>query len=190
MKRSIFLLALAVLLLAPRLGETTTVKRLTHPQLVADAAEIVHGDCLEAAPEWDPSHRRIFTRVRFAVREQLKGEQGASTMELLVPGGEIGGVSYVIHGMPTFTAGEEVVVYATQAHPQSKVKIPVGLDQGCYRIQRADGVAPAARRDTRQLILAEPGKRPARGRAETVPLDDLLQRIRSEVATQKKSAGK
>jgi len=189
MKRPLFLLSLALLLLAPRLGETTTVKRLTHPQLVGAAAEIVHGDCLEAAPEWDSSHRRIFTRVRFAVREQLKGE-GGSTMELLVPGGEIGGVSYVIHGMPTFEAGEEVVVYATAAHPKSKVKIPVGLDQGCYRIRRAQSVAPAARRDMRQLILAEPGKRPARGRAETVPLDDLLQRIRSEVASQKKSKRK
>lgn len=189
MKRPIFLLSLALLLLAPRLGETTTVKRLTHSQLVGAAAEIVHGDCLEAAPEWDASHRRIFTRVRFAVREHLKGE-GESTMELLVPGGEIGGVSYVIHGMPTFAAGEEVVVFATAAHPKSKVKIPVGLDQGCYRVQRSQRVAPAARRDMRQLILAEPGKRPARGHAETVPLDQLLERTRAEVATQKKSKRK
>jgi hypothetical protein len=180
----------ALLLLAvPRAGEGTSVKRLAQSDLVRDAQRIVHADCLDCAPEYDATSRRIFTRVRFAVRETLKGK-ASSTIELLIPGGQIGTVATVVHGMPAFKAGEEVVLYATGRHPKSKVCLPVGLDQGCYRIKRPRNTRATARRDTRELLLVEPGKKPARGRTETLPLEDLLKRVRAEVSKQAKAKKK
>ncbi|MGE0707703.1 MAG: hypothetical protein AB7N76_08555 [Planctomycetota bacterium] len=177
---------LGLLLALPRAAESTSVKRLTHEELVRDAERIVHADCTDSSPEWDPSRTRVFTRVRFRVREGFKGGED-SGLELLIPGGSLGGIVHVVHGMPTFQPGEEVVLYATAAHPKSGVRVPVGLDQGCYRIQRErEGGRARARRDMRELLLVEPGKRAVQGERETVTLDELTAKVRGEVTRQRK----
>ena len=175
-----FAVVTAVLLISlPQQAGSTTVRALDEDGLIKRAACVFWGDCLEARPEWSADHRRIYTRVKFAPREVLKGD-AAPLVELLIPGGELDGKAYVIHGMPRIRAGSEVVLFASEPHPKSKVCVPVGLGQGVYFVNRKGAVAKA-QRDTRDLGLLKPGEVQTRpGRLEVVELDALLGRLREK----------
>jgi len=182
-------LAILAVLLFAQPGEPTAVKKLDDSGLVSNATTIFHGDCLKVEPEWDRSGKRIYTRVTFAPREVLKGTNQA-TVELLLPGGRMDGKAYVLHGIPTFTRGEEAVVYASARHKRSGICVPVGLGQGVFRVKRsAKGrVAPRATRDTRDLLVVDMKKRSAKkGKRETRDLGTLLRDVRSEVTRQRRA---
>ena len=172
--------ASAVLLISlPQRAGSTTVRALDEDGLIKRAACVFWGDCLEARPEWSADRRRIYTRVKFAPREVLKGDR-APLVELLIPGGELDGKAYVIHGMPRIRAGSVVVLFASDPHPKSKVCVPVGLGQGVYFVNRK-GAVPKALRDTRDLGLLKPGERETGpGTLEVVELDALLGRLREK----------
>ena len=178
-------LALIAVFLLASPGESTSVKALSEEDLVQDARTIFWGECVEVRSEWTADRRRIVTRVTFDLRETLKSDAtqpmqpGGPTIDLVIPGGALDGVTYVVHGMPRFAPGEEVLVYASASHPSSGVRVPVGLAQGIYRVKRKDGVA-TARRDTREAHLVGPeGVVP--GHLQELPLEALLARIRAQV---------
>lgn len=177
------LLALAVVLLPLSSARSTTVEELTAADLVARSEIIVWGDVVSVRSGWDERHTRIFTHVEVTSREALKGDVALVTLKL--PGGEADGLVSVIHGMPQFRQGEEVVLHLTERHPRSGVRLPVGLGQGVHRVLRPAHGAPTATRDTRELHLVRPGV--ASGHAGTsteVELEPLLRSIRDEVARQ------
>lgn len=178
------LAGLLLVLFWPVTASSTSVEALDEAAIINRSATILWGDCREVEAEWDEGHTRITTRVRFTPREVLKGDAQLSALELKLPGGERDGMAYVVHGMPRFQPGQEVVVCASQRHPRSGVCVPVGLSQGLWRVERAAGES-TARRDTRELQLIEPGARGGRaGAVEEVPLTDLLERLRGEVRRQ------
>jgi len=178
------LTAVALVLLVPRPGVATSVEALDEAELVDRAACIFWGDCVSTRAEWNAARTQIFTTVTFAPREVLKGEATA-LVELKVPGGELDGKAYVVHGMPRFRPGEEVVLYASARHQRSGVAVPVGLGQGYYVVDRSGDGLPRARRDTSDLRLLERGDATGRtGRVEEVGLHPLLERIRTEVTRQ------
>ncbi|MCA8921706.1 MAG: hypothetical protein KDD82_07830 [Planctomycetes bacterium] len=178
--RLLLVVSAVVLTSLPGAARSTTVEALDEDALLERSACVFWGDCLEARPEWSADRQRIYTRVRFAPREVLKGDP-APLVELLIPGGELEGKAYVIHGMPTIRAGSEVVLFASHPHPKSKVCVPVGLGQGVYFVNRRADVAQA-RRDTRDLrVLAQGEARSRPGKLEVVELDALLGRLRSKV---------
>jgi hypothetical protein len=63
--------------------------------------------------EWTADKQRIQTRVTLSVDDYVKGNEGKS-MELVVPGGEVGAVGELYSHMPKFSQGEEVVVFAAK----------------------------------------------------------------------------
>lgn len=184
MPRAIWFPVLLATLLFASPVEATAVKKLSEADLVRDAKLIARAECLSISTEWGPEQKRIFTRVRFAVTATLKGGERTS-LEVLLPGGKRDGLTYVVHGMPEFRPGEEVVLFLTGAHKKSGICLPVGLGQGLYRVKRETGKKPSAVRDTRSLLLVESGKSPSKGRLERLDLDDLLTSVRGEVARQK-----
>lgn len=177
----------AFLLLPLLLGlpaSSATVERLDHAALTGRAGRILWGDCVATRAEWNAERTRIFTTVRFARREVLKGEDEA-VVEVKLPGGELDGRALVIHGMPRFEPGQEVVLFLTERHPRSGVSLPVGLGQGVFEVDRRGGRA-VARRDTRGLELVTPGQPGGGdpGGLEELGLDELLAGTRAEVARQ------
>lgn len=184
MPRAIWFSALLATLLLALPAHATAVKKLSDADLVRDAKLIARAECLSVTTEWCRARRRILTRVRFSISETLKGSE-QTAVEVLLPGGERDGMSYVVHGMPEFRAGEEVVLFLTGTHRKSGICLPVGLGQGLYRIKREEGKKAAALRDTRSLLLVESGQSPRKGRLERVDLDELLSTVKAEVARQK-----
>ncbi|MBX3465770.1 MAG: hypothetical protein KF878_02595 [Planctomycetes bacterium] len=165
-------------------ARSTTVEALEPEDLVARAEAIVWGDVVAVRADWDERRTRIYTHVEVAPRETLKGGP-APTVALKLPGGEVDGVVSVVHGVPRFRPGEEVVLHVTAAHARSGVRVPVGLGQGLHRVVRPGHGPAIATRDTRDLHLARPGVAGVQpGARDARPLDDLLQAIRGEVARQ------
>lgn len=176
---------LFALLAVPQGARSTTVAQLEFGELVEGAERVFHGTCIDLRVEWSPDGRRLFTRATFANHEALKGEDDARA-ELVLPGGARDGKVLVIHGMPRFAPGDEVVLFATAAHPRSGVRVPVGLGQGVYRVYRFPDGRQLARRDTRGLQLARRGGERVAGGVDAMSLPDLTGRIRAEVARRRR----
>jgi hypothetical protein len=170
-----------VVALALRAAPASTVEPLTLDGLVRNAERVVHGDVASVRVELGRD-RRPLTIVEIAPRETLKGAQGMLVLRL--PGGEVNGVAMIVHGMPAFRRGEEVVVAATAPHERSGVRVPVGLALGKWSVGR-DGIA---RREVGAIDVArERGRAGPQPRAQE-PLDELLRELRAAVAREAKGA--
>src|SRR2546428_107957 len=100
-------LVLALLVCLPALA--SSVEPLSDEELVRRSDVIVHARVARVHVEWDSSHARLFTHVELDRKAALKGNV-AAVVTLCIPGGSRDGMTTVIHGMPSFTEGEEVVV--------------------------------------------------------------------------------
>jgi hypothetical protein len=94
----------------------------------------------------------------------LKGQAGPS-LTFRVPGGTVGRYRRVIIGAPSFTEGEEVVLFLTSRGPS--VPYPFGLSQGVYRVSRASGRAmvmpPLVHFEgtgSERIVRGDPARRP------------------------------
>jgi uncharacterized Zn finger protein len=88
-------------------------KKLSTDELVQGSEVVARGKVRELKTEWNESRSRIQTRVTLSVDEYLKGGSGA-TMDIFVPGGEIGSVGEVYSHVAKFSKDEEVVVFANK----------------------------------------------------------------------------
>ncbi len=177
------LAALSLLVVVAAPAYSTTVAALAFEDLVDDAARVFHGTCTDVRVERGATGR-LQTRVTFSNRRALKGADDAQ-VEMVLPGGARDGQVLLIHGMPRFRPGEEVVLFATAPHARSGLSVPVGLAQGVYRVERTPSGEAIASRDTRGLHLVDlTGGRaqPVPGRREAIPLSDLLAQVEARVA--------
>jgi hypothetical protein len=150
-------------------------------ELTARAERIVVAQVVSARSEWDASGRNIHTRIEIRVEEAWKGSDAPDQRLVIVqPGGTVGDIEMLVHGMPSFAPGEKAVLFlAGQGTPRV-----VGMSQG-KRPLRWDGTAKrwvaesaehsaVVRRDSHgglQPALPEPA----------VALDELRQRVRALV---------
>jgi len=102
---------------------------------VGRSEAIVIGHVTRTWSAWDDQHRYIWTHAEIAVHEVAKGARG---MNLVVsePGGAVGGVGMRVAGAPTYTPGEQVMLFLERA-PNGYLR-SAGLGQGKLRIS-ADG---------------------------------------------------
>jgi hypothetical protein len=101
------------------------------PQTAADGAALgaVQAPTGLAA---EGTGRMIFTTVDVEVASFIKGS-GGSIVSLTIPGGTVDGVSAWIPDLPTFTQGENVLLFLREGY--DRVGDPaVGVNQGVFRI--------------------------------------------------------
>ncbi len=80
----------------------------------------------------------FLTRVNFNIIEVLRGPQAdRSKLSVVFPGGRSGERIARIPGMPQFKMGEEVVVLL-ESTGEGRF-IPIGLEQGVFRIENKNG---------------------------------------------------
>src|SRR5438128_6869580 len=119
------LLMAALLLTFPALA--TTVIALDVPQMSRFADAIVQGKVQKVEAKMSKDGARISTHVYIDVSESLKG-QGAQTVEVVQPGGEVGDVGQKVAGTAHLSTGDEVVLFLEKRGGQSFM--PVGMAQG------------------------------------------------------------
>ena len=71
----------------------------------------------------------IQTSTTLAVQQSFKGAGGA-TLTILTPGGTYGNVELIVRGTPSFTVGEEVLVFL---YADAMGLHPTGMFQGVWR---------------------------------------------------------
>ncbi len=116
----------------------TSVAKLTDPDLVRLSSVVAEGRVLEVRSGWTPDRTRIFTTVTIQITNQIKGarpQNGRLVVNML--GGRVGDVVMEIIGQPTFTTGENVIVFLDATRPQYT---PItGLFQGKLTVEQDPG---------------------------------------------------
>jgi len=128
------LLLVSVALVASAVGATTLLA-LDVAGLTTHSDLVVRGTIVSVAPHWSGDNSRIYTDAEVQVSEVWKGPSTAALIAMQ-PGGEIGEVGQRIHGVATFTPGEEVVLFLERRGPRYTV---TGMAQGKFRIEPGEG---------------------------------------------------
>lgn len=115
---------------------STTVQVVGLPELAQRASLIVEGQVTQQRTVRLEQRPWLATEYQIQVEQTYKG-QAAATLTVRVPGGSLEGRQLTIEGMPTFKAGERVLLL-TEAVPGGQ--LPLGLWQGVFRLQ-PDGQA-------------------------------------------------
>lgn len=119
------------LLAAPAALHATVIIPIEFRELVTTSPVIVHGRVTDVRAAFVDGRRSVETFVTVAADEYLKGNLG-QYVTFRVPGGELGRYRTVFIGAPSFTTGEEVVLFLKTA--AGGMPFVAGLNQGAYRV--------------------------------------------------------
>jgi hypothetical protein len=122
----------------------------------------------------------IFTHYRVQVSETFKGTVGSS-VEVMVPGGELNGLHQTISGSPVLNKGGEFVLFLWTS--KAGITWITGLTQGLFSLA-ADGTSdPTAKRPASPELMLDPNTaRPVKDVALSMRLSDLRAQIAAALA--------
>jgi len=146
-------LAITLSIAAPWSASATVGSYLTMPALVRLSEVIVTGTVVSQASAWSPDHRLIYTRTTVQVTHTYKGDV-PSTIVIGTVGGRVGHRVMSAAGTPTFTVGEEAMLFL---HVAGDVYFPTALSQGVFHFQSASAGATAARDLSGMTLMASDG---------------------------------
>lgn len=174
--------ALAALGLAS-LAAATTLLAQDVPALTRASSVIVRGTVTGSKARWSGDGARIFTETTLQVSERWKGE-APETLVIQQPGGEVGEVGQLVHGVARFRPGEDVVVFLEAHGPRHLV---TGMLQGKFVVERSsDGKASFARQELagEALFLDPVTRQPVHPVPTVTLLDDLRAQVLKVAAAQ------
>jgi hypothetical protein len=170
------------LLLAAFLGavpaSATTQLKVELSELTRGADAVVHGVVRRVESRWSGDKMRIVTDVEIQVTESLKGQPGGTVL-VTQPGGRVGDVGQVVHGLASFSAGEEVVVFLEKRGARAfRVS---SMAQGKYQVKRdADGKTALAVPEPSEALLLDPvTRKPTASALQPVTLEALKAAVRA-----------
>ncbi len=163
----------------------TTVKPFAFEEICETAQTIVHVRCLARENAVFPDRDGIFTQTRFRALEVIKGQVN-SEMILVLPGGEWEGQRLYVPGVPQFAVGEETVLFLSRTDDFG-FPWPVGLAQGCYRVQVREGEDRRVNLRLRHTPLP-PRIRGKPAQPAHMPLRDFLAAVREVLNLPKKNS--
>jgi hypothetical protein len=162
----------------------STQMALDVPALTQGADWVVHGQVLRTEPRWIPGTGRLVTTVEVSVEEVMKGTAMHSTVQVVLPGGTLGGICQHVIGTPAFAPGDEVVLFLAKGGEGPRL---VGLSQGGFRVLRSapDGRVRAASMLAAGVQLIDPlSLRPVAPAPRTVDLQTLRNEVLSVAAVE------
>jgi hypothetical protein len=171
-----FLLVLAT---APAALRATTVVAKSFAQLCEEADSIFVGTVDEVRSEWaDRATMSIETVVRFSAVVPVRGT-AADGLELRFAGGEVEGLREEIAGVPRFTVGQRVLLFARHGAHVSPL---VGFHQGYFEVESTDA-GPVVLTGAREPVLGIEDGRLRLGAPEAdldtaLPLEEFLDQVR------------
>lgn len=132
--------ALALVAAAP--PARAIVVPLSTEELARAASLVVRGTVEETRSRFTLDRSKIVTWAAVRVEEVSRGRYSRRRLVVEVEGGEVGGIGLKVTDVPTFAAGERVVLFLESATADTGRAIHrvVGDAQGAYRLG-PDGVA-------------------------------------------------
>lgn len=149
----------ASLALSPTAADAMTVLRVGLPDLVKTSELVLHAKVVSTrVHDRRAQGLAVFTENTLQIIEVYKGDPKrlGKTFAWEMLGGTAGGLTWSMPGMPTFTAGEEVVVllekhakgYTLTGAPQGKFSVTRDA-KGIARVQRRFGDVHFVQRDAK-----------------------------------------
>jgi hypothetical protein len=118
--------------LVSTLASATVIVPAELKEIVAGSEVIAYARVTDVRPEWADGRRWIDTVVTAEVVSYLKGGP-SETLTFKVPGGQLGRYRSVFVGAPTFTRGDEAVLFLK---PNGDDLPDVfGVNQGVFRVR-------------------------------------------------------
>ncbi len=155
----------------------TTVRVATLDELVHESHMVVRAHVAFVDDRAGEEARKFQTRIGLEIAESVKGDSaGDGTYELILPGGRLGPYTMAIPGMPSFAAGQEVVLLLKHTEGGDTI---TGLAQGIFNVDRTTGIARARRIDAGEVRMVDIQGRDTRIERIDAPLDQLMTRLRA-----------
>jgi hypothetical protein len=161
---------------------TTAVER-TETDLIEEASIIVTGQCTHLQSQW--IDRSLVTIATISVSEVLKGQAGPEVTVVLPGGIDASGripVALVYPAAPQIFPQEDVLLFLTPQGLVAQGYAVVGFSQGKLSLGLNTQGQKVASQDLSQLNLQGRTGAVTRGRAKTLLLADLRQKIRETLA--------
>jgi len=134
--------------------EAGTAQKLEIENLVGQCDQALEGR-VQHIRVVEAGQKRIETEITLSVSRRFWGT-GANEFVVRVPGGVLpDGRGLVLPGMPRFAEGEELLLFLS-AESRSGTRVPVGLAQGRFRVERRAGATKMLVRDQDELELFDP----------------------------------
>lgn len=173
-----------LIVLATASDARAQARKMSLEELTRTSTAVVVGEAESSRSFWNDSRTQILTEVTIRVEEPVTGGV-RDEVTITIPGGRVGNTLYEVSDMPVFVDGEEVVVFLWE-HPSGK-QLVTGGSQGKLQVVRDDGGSKTVVRGGATLLPDNAtigkadsiGDRLSRSSGGSVPIDDLLARIRS-----------
>ena len=172
----------ALALLGAQAAFATTVQKLSLQELTKKSDSIVMARVDDAVSAWDAGHKEIYTTYTLHILQPVKGRKDETTVTLRQIGGTVDNIASIVPGMPSFTKGEEVIVFLTQKDAAGYPWV-MGLQQGKYSIVEKNG-AKVVRNDIAGTeLLSKSGQKTESTTAPDQPLGAFLDGLKTTLNT-------
>jgi len=170
-----FIRAAILTLLTARVVPAVTLERLSLDEMAVKATAIVRG---RVVASWAAARGTlIYTHYAIQVSERWKGSVG-SQIEVVVPGGAVGGLRQSFSGVPKLIEGNEYVLFLWTG--SSGLTHILGFTQGVFDVQReAAGGVVAVRAGTSETLLDPATGRGLRDLPLRMKVEELSQRVQT-----------
>ncbi|MBI4877149.1 MAG: hypothetical protein HY822_21150 [Acidobacteria bacterium] len=173
------LLPVLILTLAAFPSPAATLEKLTLDDMVEKSTAIVRGKVLGMA-RVTQSGPLIYTHWKVQVGERWKGPV-AGEVEVVTPGGVLGGMRQVFPGVPALEAGSEYVMFLWTG--KSNRTHVIGLSQGLFDLKADAAGNPMVSRTASAEVMLDPKTgREVGDEAVRMRLSELDGRIRRAMA--------
>ena len=180
--RSAVIVALAAFaLLSASMAGATTVQKFSISDLAKKSETIAVASVDDVSSRWDDNHKDNYTYISLKVLDGVKGSRKNDVLTIRQLGGTVDKIISVVPGMPTFTKGEEVVVFLS---PKDRAGYPwvMGLQQGTYSVSIDGNGFKQVRNDVDGLKTMAPDGSVDEAKAASVqPLNSFLDGIRTQL---------
>ena len=180
--RSAVIVALAAFaIFGASLAGATTVQKFSLSDLAKKSETIALAHVDDVYSRWDDNHKEIYTFISLKVLDGVKGSRKNDVLTIRQIGGSAEGKISVVPGMPSFTKGEEVVVFLS---PKDRAGYPwvMGLQQGKYTVSTDNNGFKQVRNDVVGLKTMTPNGSVDEAKPAAVqPLASFLDGIRTDL---------
>ncbi len=128
-------LIFAVVAVGSFVVRATTLQQLSLNDMIVKSTLVVRGT---VQPSYSAAHGSvIYTHYTVHVSEQWKGTTPVAQVDFAVPGGRVNGIQQTFAGAPSFSTGQEYVLFLWTS--RSGLTQVIGLSQGLFVVSPGSG---------------------------------------------------
>jgi hypothetical protein len=168
-----------------------TLEKLTLDDMIAKSSDIVRGKIVASNASFRGQSGRggmIYTHYTVKVTDRWKGA-AASTMDVAVPGGMVGGYRQTFAGAPNLNVNDEFVFFLWTS--RSGLTQVIGLTQGIFNLTLDGSGKQVLSRSASTEVMLDPASGAAvQDTAVSLPMSEFKTRVTSVLNTAAAQSGK